>query len=88
MDNYSPEAKKSFYSIYVKRLLDISLCSVALLTLSPLLFLVAALELVYHGRPVLYASIRPGKACRPIKIYKFRSMTNERDDNGVLLPEE
>lgn len=82
-----PNPRVSFYSIYVKRFLDIVLCSFALLVLSPLLLIVFILELCLHGRPILYESIRPGKDCRPIKIYKFRSMTNDTDESGNLLPE-
>ena len=83
-----PVPVKSFYSVGVKRFFDIVLSFLALLVLSPVLLIVCFLELVYHGAPVFYATKRPGKDGKIIKIYKFRSMTNERDENGLLLPED
>lgn len=83
-----PVPVKSFYSVVVKRFFDIVLSFLALLVLSPVLLIVCVLELVYHGAPVFYATKRPGKDGKIIKIYKFRSMTNERDENGLLLPED
>ena len=50
--------------------------------------IVVILELIYHGRPVLYAQERPGLHGKIFKIYKFRSMTNEVDENGEVLPSE
>lgn len=82
-----PHPRVSFYSIYAKRFWDIVLCSFALLILSPLLLTVSILGLCFHGRPIFYESIRPGKDCQPIKIYKFRTMTNDTDESGNLLPE-
>jgi len=87
-DEIIPVPKKSLYSIYVKRILDIALSGFALLVLFPVLIIIAVLELIFHGRPVLYASQRPGVNCKIFYIYKFRSMTNETDENGELLPEE
>lgn len=83
-----PKPTRSLYSIVVKRALDFVLSGLALIVLSPFLLVVALLELKFHGRPVLYATKRPGKDGKIIKIHKFRSMTNERDDEGFLLPEE
>lgn len=83
-----PVPVKSFYSIVVKRVLDVLLSAGALLVLSPLLLVVSVLEVVYHGFPILYATERPGKDGKIIKIYKFRSMTNERDENGFLLADD
>ena len=83
-----PKIKKSFYSVVVKRVLDILLSATALIVLSPVLLLVGILELVFHGRPVLYCTKRPGKDGKIFPMYKFRSMTNERGDDGYLLPEE
>jgi undecaprenyl phosphate N,N'-diacetylbacillosamine 1-phosphate transferase len=48
---------------------------------------VTILELVFHGRPVLYKTKRPGKNKKIVELYKFRSMTNERGKDGLLLPE-
>ena len=83
-----PKIKKSFYSVVVKRVLDILLSATALIVLSPVLLLVGILELVFHGRPVLYCTKRPGKDGKIFPMYKFRSMTNERDEKGELLPDE
>lgn len=81
-----PVLKKTFYSIFVKRLLDIVFSGLALVILSPLLLCIVILELIYHGKPVIYAQERPGKDEKLFKLYKFRSMTNETDENGNLLP--
>lgn len=83
-----PKPRKSIYSRYVKRLLDILLSSFALIVLSPVFIVVSLLELVFHGRPVMYQSMRPGKECTMFKVFKFRSMTNGTDEKGQLLPEE
>jgi undecaprenyl phosphate N,N'-diacetylbacillosamine 1-phosphate transferase len=82
-----PEPKSSLYSKYIKRFLDFFICCFALLVLSPLLFMISFLELCFHGRPMLYISMRPGKDSKIFTLYKFRTMTNETDKNGVLLPE-
>lgn len=83
-----PFPVKSFYSIFFKRFLDIILSGLALIILTPLLILTCILELVFHGTPIFYATKRPGKSAKTIKIYKFRSMTNDRGKDGVLLPEK
>ncbi len=88
MADEMPKVKRSFYTLVVKRLLDIVLSGLAIVVLSPLLLIVVILELIYHGRPVLYAQERPGLHGEIFKIYKFRSMTNEVDENGELLPSE
>ena len=83
-----PKAKKTFYTVVVKRLLDIILSGLAIVILSPLLLILSVLELIYHGRPILFAQERPGLYGKIFKVYKFRSMTNARDENGDLLPED
>ena len=88
MNEKLPTPVKSFYSIVVKRFLDVVLSGVALLLFSPLFLVISILELVFHGFPVFYATKRPGKNGKIIKIYKFRSMTNERGEDGLLLPAE
>lgn len=80
-----PNPKKSFYSRFGKRFLDILLSGLAILVLSPVLLVICILELIYHGSPVLYVEKRPGKDGKLFNIYKFRSMTNECDENGELL---
>lgn len=88
MDEQLPIVKRSFYSLYIKRLLDIVLSGCALIVLSPVLAVVAVLELKYHGRPVIYKTHRPGKDGKVFELYKFRSMTNERGEDGLLLTED
>lgn len=83
-----PQPRKSFYSLVVKRILDIILSAAALAVLSPVLLTVCVLELVFHGWPIFYTTKRPGKDGKIFKLIKFRSMTNQRDENGFLLPEE
>lgn len=80
-----PNPKNSIYSKYIKRLLDIILSGGAILVLSPVFIIICILELIYHGAPVFYVEKRPGKDGKLFDIYKFRSMTNERDENGELL---
>ena len=80
-----PHPRKTFYSKVVKRLLDILLSGMAIIALSPLLGLLAVLELVFHGRPIFYVDKRPGLNGKIFGLYKFRSMTNECDENGKLL---
>ncbi|WP_369410406.1 sugar transferase [Neiella litorisoli] len=71
----------------MKRLLDLFAAIVALLLLWPVLLIVALLVAVKLGRPVLFSQVRPGKHGRPFKMYKFRTMTDARDDSGELLPD-
>ena len=81
-----PKIKKSFYTVVVKRLLDIILSGLAIVILSPLFIILSILELIYHGSPIFYAQERPGLHGKIFRIHKFRSMTNEKDENGNLLP--
>lgn len=76
------------YERYIKRLLDIVLSGMALVLLSPVLLLVAILVRVKLGSPVLFSQERPGKDEKIFRLYKFRSMTDARDENGHLLPDE
>ena len=87
-NNVTVVPSKTFYNRYVKRVLDFLISLFALILLSPILLIMAILELIFHGRPVLYASDRPGKDGKIFRMYKFRSMTNQTDENGKLLPEE
>lgn len=80
--------KASFYEKYIKRLLDIVLSGGALLVLSPVLLITALLVRVKLGSPVIFCQPRPGKDEKIFNLYKFRSMTDARDENGQLLPDE
>lgn len=76
------------YAKYIKRLLDIVLSLVAIIVLSPVYLIVAIVVRIQMGSPVLFSQDRIGKDEKVFKLYKFRSMTNEKDENGKLLPEE
>ena len=76
------------YKRFVKRLLDIIISLCALIILSPLLLILWILVRIKRGKPALFAQERPGKDGKIFKLHKFRSMTDERDENGELLPDE
>lgn len=76
------------YGKFVKRLIDIIVSGLGLIILSPVLFILCILVRVKLGSPVLFTQERPGKDEKIFKLYKFRSMTDERDENGELLPDE
>lgn len=80
--------KKSFYEKYIKVPQDVFIALVALIVLSPVLFIVAILVKTKLGSPVIFKQERAGKNGEPFYMYKFRSMTDERDENGELLPDE
>ena len=80
--------KAGFYEKFVKRLLDIVLSGCALIVLSPVLLVTAILVRVKLGSPVIFCQERPGKAEKIFKLHKFRSMSDARDENGELLPDE
>lgn len=73
--------------IMIKRLFDIVVALSALLVLSPVLLVVAVLVRVKLGSPVLFRQKRPGKNERTFNMLKFRTMTDERDEQGNLLPD-
>ena len=76
------------YEKYFKRLLDIICCLAALLVFWWLYIIVAVLVRVKLGSPVLFKQDRPGKDGKIFKLYKFRTMTDERDKEGRLLPDD
>lgn len=76
------------YPKYGKRLLDIIASSTALILLSPLLIYLAWKIKKNLGSPVLFSQIRPGKKNRLFRMYKFRSMTDARDEKGNFLPDD
>ena len=78
----------SIYEKYIKRLLDILLSAGALIILSPLLLVTAILVRIKLGSPVIFCQARPGKDEKIFKLYKFRTMTDARDEKGELLPDE
>ena len=82
------QGKQGVYARYIKRILDVLLSGCALIVLSPVLLIVAVLVRTKLGSPVIFCQERPGKDEKIFKMYKFRSMTDARDENGELLPDE
>ena len=76
------------YRKYIKRLLDILISFVSVIILSPVYLILALLVRTKLGSPVLFHQDRPGLNGKIFHMYKFRSMTDERDENGELLPDE
>lgn len=76
------------YQTYIKRGLDFSLSLLGLLILSPVLLLIAILVGVKLGTPIIFKQKRPGKHGKIFTLYKFRTMTDEKDEKGKLLPDE
>jgi lipopolysaccharide/colanic/teichoic acid biosynthesis glycosyltransferase len=75
-------------SIFFKRLLDIILSATGLLLLSPLLIFLAVIIRLRMGKPVLFRQQRPGLSGEGFVIYKFRTMTDQANKSGQLLPDE
>ncbi len=75
------------YRKYIKRLLDIVISLIALIVLSPVLLIVAILVRCKLGAPIIFHQDRPGLNEKIFRLYKFRTMTDERDENGELLPD-
>lgn len=75
------------YGFVGKRILDVVVSATALVLLSPVLVVVMVLVRVNLGKPVFFKHSRPGQHGKPFDLYKFRTMTDERDANGNLLPD-
>ena len=76
------------YDRVVKRVIDMLLSAIALLVLLPIFFILAVLVRVKLGNPVFFSQERPGRDEKVFRMYKFRSMTDIRDEHGELLPDE
>lgn len=76
------------YRKFFKRFFDVLLSGCALIVLAPVLLIVAVLVRTKLGSPVIFCQERPGKNEKIFRMYKFRSMTDARDENGELLPDE
>jgi len=81
-------ARKSIYQNYIKRLLDFVLALLALIILSPVFLIVAILVRIKLGSPIIFKQERPGLHEKIFRMYKFRTMTDARDENGELLPDD
>lgn len=75
------------YQKYVKRILDITLSGAAIIVLSPVMGVTAIFVKKKLGSPVIFKQKRPGKNEKIFTMYKFRTMTDERDEKGELLPD-
>lgn len=80
--------RKGFYERFIKRPQDFMLSLVALIVLSPVFLVLAILVRAKLGSPVIFKQERPGLNGRIFTLYKFRSMSDARDENGNLLPDE
>ena len=87
LSSVSREKKVGLYEKYFKRPLDAFLATAGLIILSPLIILTTILVRIKIGHPVLFTQDRPGKIERVFKLYKFRTMTDAKDENGRLLPD-
>lgn len=76
------------YAKYIKRFIDIICALAAIIVFSWLYIIVAILVRIKLGSPVLFKQERPGKDEKIFALYKFRTMTDERDENGKLLPDD
>ena len=80
--------KKRIYAKYFKRPLDLILSIIALIVLSPLLLIIVILVRINLGKPIIFKQQRPGLNEKIFTLYKFRTMTNKKNKNNDLLPDE
>lgn len=76
------------YKEHIKRFLDFSLSLIAIIILAPLIVIIAILVRLKLGKPAIFKQQRPGKNEKIFTLYKFRTMTDQKDENGNLLPDE
>ena len=81
-------AGKQKYDLLIKIILDRVIAAISLTLIGPLLLMVAIAIYFRMGTPVLFTQLRSGKEARIFQVYKFRSMTDARDKDGYLLPDE
>jgi len=79
---------RGIYSRFIKRPLDFILALIAIIILSPVLLIIAFVVRIKLGSPVIFKQKRPGLKEKIFTLYKFRTMTDERDKSGELLPDE
>ena len=89
-ERFEKSSHKPFgiYEKYIKRPLDAFLATGALIVLSPVLLVTAILVRLKLGSPILFTQDRPGRDEKIFKLYKFRTMTDKKDEQGNLLPDE
>ena len=76
------------YKKYIKRLLDIILSLIGIIITFPIFIIIGLLVIIFLGRPAIFRQKRPGKDEKIFTMYKFRTMTNKKDKDGNLLPDE
>lgn len=81
------KVRKGIYIRFLKRPMDFILSLIAIIVLSPVLIIVAIIVRLKLGSPVLFKQRRPGLNEKIFTMYKFRTMTDEKDENGELLPD-
>ena len=86
-NKYYPKAKskQGFYALYGKRALDLLFSGAALVVFLPVNSVIGVVTYFDVGSPIFFQKKRMGKGCKPFTMVKFRNMTNEKDENGVLL---
>ena len=87
-DKQTVPHKKGFYERFIKRPQDFLCSLLAIIVLSPVMLITAILVRVKLGSPVIFKQDRPGLNGKIFKLYKFRSMTDKKDEEGNLLPDE
>lgn len=80
--------KKGFYEKFIKTPQDVILSAIALIVLNPILLILAVLVRIKLGKPIIFKQERAGKDGKPFYMYKFRSMSDEKNENGELLPDD
>ncbi len=85
---HSGKRYRGIYRNYLKRPLDFILSLTGIIVLSPLLIIITILVRIKLGSPVIFKQKRPGLNEKIFTLYKFRTMTDERDESGELLPDE
>lgn len=76
------------YAKYIKRILDFTISLLAIIVLSPVLLITALLVRIKLGSPIIFKQKRPGKDEKIFTLYKFRTMTDKKDEKGNLLPDD
>lgn len=82
------QRRKGIYEVIVKRILDFFIGFIGVVVLSPVLLIMAVLVRIKLGSPVIFKQKRPGYREKIFTLYKFRTMTDEKDEKGELLPDE
>ena len=78
--------RRTFYTVFVKRMFDIVLSFLGIIILLPVYLILHICVLIDVGFPIIFRQERIGYRCKPFTIYKYRNMTEEKDENGNLLP--